>query len=170
MPSSIRRILLSICCFLPLALQAQDLLTRVPGTPRAPEFALTGIDGEVHRLSDYSGRPLVLNFWATWCPPCRAEMPSMQRAYEQLAPEGIGLMAINVGEEPEAIARFLSISPVRFPLPMDRDTQVAQGYPLVGLPTTFVIDPDGRLALIATGELQWDAPAVLDQVRALKRP
>ncbi|EXJ16559.1 TlpA family protein disulfide reductase [Imhoffiella purpurea] len=168
MPSSIHAILMLICCLVPLTGQAQDLLSPVPDRPRASDFALADIDGQVHRLSDYHGRPLLLNFWATWCPPCRAEMPSLQRAHEQLEPEGIGVMAINVGEDPGAIAAFLEFSRISLPLPMDRDTRVAQRYPVVGLPTTFVIGPNGRIQLSAAGELQWDDPAILDQIRALK--
>ncbi|NEX21616.1 TlpA family protein disulfide reductase [Thiorhodococcus mannitoliphagus] len=69
-------------------------LMRVPGTPAAADFELMAPGGSVHRLADSLGRPLVLNFWATWCPPCRTEMPSLQRAYERLGEEGIDVLAI----------------------------------------------------------------------------
>ncbi len=124
----------------------------------------------MYRLADYRGKPMILNFWATWCPPCRAEMPSLQRAHEALASEGIAVIAINVGDDADAIAEFLVNSPVSFPLPMDRDSTIAQRYPVIGLPTTFVIDAEGRLALTALGEQEWDDPALLEQVRAFKRP
>ena len=136
----------------------------------APDFNLPGPDGRTYRLAEYLGKPIILNFWATWCPPCRAEMPSMQRAHEILAPEGIAVIAINVGDDVEAVREFLADTPVSFPLPMDRDSVIDQRYPVIGLPTTFVIDAEGRLAFSATGEQEWDAPALLDQVRALQRP
>lgn len=93
----------------------------------------------------------------------------MQRAWEAVRGEGIALIAINVGEDAETIRRFLEDHRVDFPLPMDERSQVVQAWPVKGLPTTFVVDPEGRFAYVATGEREWDDPALLDQVRALKR-
>lgn len=161
---------LSLALSLPaLAAADEPLLTPIPDTPAAPDFDLAGADGNRYRLADMRGRPVIVNFWATWCPPCRAEMPSMQRAWEQLKGEGIDLIAINVGDDAAAIAEFLADVPVAFPLPMDESSAVTQRWPLIGLPTTFVVDPDGRLVYEATGERAWDDPALLDLVRALKR-
>lgn len=151
-----------------MAAEAGTQLSQLPDTPVAPAFELTGADDEVYRLADFKGKPLIVNFWATWCPPCRAEMPSMQRAWEQIEAEGIGLIAINVGEDAETVQTFLEQVPVSFPLPLDTDSKVSQRWPLRGLPTTFVLAPDGRLIYKATGEREWDDPALLDQVRALK--
>ena len=152
------------------AAEGEQTLTPVAGTPPAPDFDLQDPDGNPQRLADYQGRPVILNFWATWCPPCREEMPSMQRAHEAVAPEGIALVAINVGEDADTIEQFLASYPVDFPLPMDLDSRVVQSYPVKGLPTTFVLDPEGRLVYVATGGREWDAPELLDQVRALRRP
>ena len=142
-------------------------LKPLPDRPEAPAFDLEDPAKRPQRLADYKGRPLILNFWATWCPPCRKEMPSMQRAHEALAAEGISVVAINVGEDAGTVEQFQSEYPVDFPLPMDLDMQVVQRYPVKGLPTTFVIDSEGRLAYVATGEREWDDPALLEQVRAL---
>ncbi len=147
---------------------SEQLLTSMKEAPLAPDFELSGPNGETYQLSDFQGQPLIVNFWATWCPPCRAEMPAMQRAWEQLQPEGIGVIAINVGEDAEAVKAFLEQVPVSFPLPLDTDSKVTQSWPLRGLPTTFVMAPDGRLVYKATGEREWDEPALLDLVRALK--
>jgi peroxiredoxin len=144
-------------------------LTPIPERPPAPAFALKDADGHPQRLADYLGKPVILNFWATWCPPCREEMPAMQRAYQTLAAEGIAVLAINVGDDAQGIGEFLEETPVDFPLPMDPDSKVAQSYPLKGLPTTYVIDPQGRLVYSAEGEREWDDPKLLDQVRALKQ-
>lgn len=143
------------------------LLTPLPELAAAPQFDLQTPDGGRVRLSDFRGKPLIVNFWATWCPPCRAEMPSIQRASEQLKDKGIGVVAINVGEDAETIGQFTAESPVTFPLPMDRESRVVQAWPVRGLPTTFVVDSEGRLAYVATGEREWDDPDLLDQVRAL---
>ncbi|WP_295388056.1 peroxiredoxin [uncultured Thiodictyon sp.] len=151
------------------ALAADDRsLTPIPERPAAPGFDLKDPEGRPQRLADYRGKPVILNFWATWCPPCREEMPSIQRAYETLAPEGIAVVAINVGDDAAAIGQFLEDEPLDFALPMDTDSKVAQRYPMNGLPTTFVIDPEGRLVYSAMGSRAWDDPKLLDQVRALK--
>lgn len=152
----------------PAAFGDEAALTPVEGEPMAPDFALQGPQGELYRLADLRGQPLIVNFWATWCPPCRAEMPAMQRAWEQLQEEGIGVIAINVGEDAETIETFVEQVPVSFPLPMDTDSAVTQRWPLRGLPTTFVVAPDGRLVYKAAGEREWDDPSLLDRVRALK--
>lgn len=143
-------------------------LTPLPDQAPAPDFALAGVDGRLYRLADYRGRTLVINFWATWCPPCRAEMPSMQRAYAALTRDGIALVAISVGDDAQAIRAFLGEVPVSFPLPMDPDSRIAQQYPMIGLPTTFVVDRAGRLVYSLTGQQDWDDPALLEQIRALR--
>jgi peroxiredoxin len=145
-------------------------LTPLPERPPAPAFELPGSDGKLVRLADYRGKPLIVNFWATWCPPCRAEMPSMQRAWERVREEGIELIAVNVGEGPEEIQRFAAQLGIGFPLPMDLDSQVVHAWPVRGLPMTFVVDPQGRLAYKAAGEREWDSAELLDQVRSLREP
>ena len=148
--------------------QGDQTLTAIPDRPPAPDFALQDPEGRTQRRTDYRGKPVILNFWATWCPPCREEMPSMQRAYEALKADGIAVVAINVGEDVETIDQYMEDEPVDFPLPMDTDAKVTQRYPMKGLPTSFVIDPQGRLVYRATGALAWDDPKLLDLVRALK--
>ena len=93
----------------------------------------------------------------------------MQRAWQQVKGEGILMVAINVGEDQETIAQFTSEVPVDFPLPMDTDSEVVQSWPVRGLPTTFVVDPEGRLVYRAEGERAWDSSEMLDLIRALKR-
>jgi peroxiredoxin len=151
------------------AADGADLLDSIPDKPTAPAFELRGANGELYRLSQWRGQPVIVNFWATWCPPCRAEMPSMQRAWEQLQEAGVVLIAINVGEDQGEIADFLEQVPVSFPLPMDTDMRVSQSWPMKGLPTTFVVDPEGRLVYRAQGEREWDDPALMDVVLGLRQ-
>ncbi len=136
--------------------------------PLAPDFTLKDPRGGSHRLSGYRGKPVIVNFWATWCPPCRAEMPSMQRAWEAVKGEEILILAVNVGEGVGAIDEFAANQPVGFPLLMDPNAALMRTWPLKGLPTTFVVDPQGRLVYRAVGEREWDDPKILDQVRALR--
>ena len=166
-----RILLVSVLLFLTQALFAQHPgkgLTPLPDKPKGPDFELNDIEGVTHRLSDYRGKVLIINFWATWCPPCRAEMPSMQRAWEKLQQEDIVMLAIDVGEDEDTIFQFTANYPVDFPLLMDRDSAVVTKWPVRGLPTTFVVDPQGRLVYRAIGGREWDDAELMAQVRALK--
>ncbi|MFZ5555260.1 MAG: peroxiredoxin family protein [Pseudomonadota bacterium] len=150
-----------------LAQQPGRGLTPLQANP-APEFSLADMDGKRHRLSDYRGKVVLVNFWATWCPPCRAEMPSMQRAWLTLKQENIVMLAVNVGEGADTIFEFTGEFPVEFPLLLDRDSKVTAQWPVRGLPTTFVVDPQGRLAYRAIGAREWDDPELLKALRALR--
>lgn len=133
----------------------------------APEFTLDDIDGQTHRLSDYRGKVVILSFWATWCPPCRYEMPSMERLRKLVEGEDIEILAVNVGESEDAIFIFTADYPVEFSLLMDRDGAVIQDYPVIGLPTTYVIGPEGRIRYRAVGSREWDDPALINRLRGL---
>ena len=93
----------------------------------------------------------------------------MQRAYDSLREDGIAMVAINIGEDEDTIFGFSANYPVDFPLLLDRDSKTIQSWPVKGLPTTFVVDPAGRLAYRAIGGRAWDAPEILSQIRALKQ-
>lgn len=160
---------LLLVAFTTAAQQAGKGLTRLAEPQPAPDFVLPDIDGNPYRLSDFAGQVVIVNFWASWCPPCREEMPSMQRAWEQLEGEGVLMLGINVGEDEDTIFRFTADYPVEFPLLLDRDSSVIKQWRVRGLPTTLVVDPDGRIVYQAIGSREWDDPALLAQVRALKR-
>ena len=132
-----------------------------------PEFAMMDIEGNVRNIKDWDGQVVLLNFWATWCPPCRKEMPSMQRVWEQAKDENIVMLAVNVGEDEETVFAFLGQAPVEFPLLLDQDSKVTTSWPVKGLPTTYVVDPEGRLAYRAIGGREWDDPGLLDSIRQL---
>lgn len=136
----------------------------------APAFALKDENGKTHRLSDYRGQVVVLNFWATWCPPCRYEMPSMERAHEIVKGEGIVLLAVNVGETADQVFEFTGRYPVTFPLLLDIEGKVIRQYPVIGLPTTFVIDPRGQVTHRAIGGREWDDPKLISALKKLRAP
>ena len=169
MPRFLMAMILAFGAALAQAQEPGRGLTEIPQRPLAPDFTLRDLDGNRHRLSDYRGRVVIVNFWATWCPPCRAEMPSMQRAWERLRKEGIVMLGIDVGEDEDTVFQFTADYPVEFPLLLDQDSSVIGRWPVRGLPTTFVVDPQGRLAYRAIGGREWDDPALLEQVRALAR-
>ena len=112
----------------------------------APDFTLASPQGEPVSLSDFRGKTVVLNFWATWCPPCRAEMPELQHVWEERG-EGRDLivLAVDVEEGAEAVAEFVENFGLTFPVVIDADGSVADHYRLPGLPSTFFIDAQGVL-------------------------
>ncbi len=156
-----------------LAVQIQaagqlQTLTPLDDRPPAPDFSLPDLDGKIHRLSTYRGKVVVVNFWATWCPPCLEEMPSMQRAWELMQKEGMLLLAINVGEDEDQVFTFSGEYEVEFPLLLDTSSAVINSWPVLGLPTTYVIDPLGRFAYRAIGGRQWDDPELLKTIQSLQ--
>ncbi|UCC55055.1 MAG: TlpA family protein disulfide reductase [Gammaproteobacteria bacterium] len=148
---------------------AEQMLAAIPpGTP-APDFVLQDTEGKTHRLSDYRGKPVIINFWATWCPPCREEIPSMNRAWHVLEKEGIAMLAVNMGEDEDTIFIFTADYPADFPILMDRDGAVIEQWPVKGLPTTYIIAPDGTIAYRAIGSREWDDKGLLEKIRDLKK-
>jgi peroxiredoxin len=145
-----------------------SLLTTLNKTP-APDFKLLDVDEKEHTLADYKGKPVIVNFWATWCPPCRKEIPSMNRAWHKIKDEGIAMIAINVGESADEVFAFTAEYPIDFTVLLDEEGKVSTTWPIRGLPTTFILDPEGNLVYQAVGGREWDADEILDQVRALKK-
>jgi peroxiredoxin len=136
--------------------------------PAAPSFKLMDMDDTTHSLADYKGKPVIINFWATWCPPCRAELPSMNRAWQKIKDEDIAMIAINVGEDEDTIFAFSGEYPIDFTVLLDESGEEINKWPIKGLPTTFVLDPEGKIVYQAVGGREWDDDALLDKVRELK--
>jgi peroxiredoxin len=148
----------------------QQTLPPLPKPFTAPDFSLKDENGKVHRLADYRGKVVVLNFWATWCPPCREEMPAMERAHQKVKGEKIAIIAVNVGEDEDTVFGFTGQYPLTFPLPLDTDGSVIRKYPVIGLPTTFIIDPRGQATHQTVGGRHWDDDKLLDQLRGMLKP
>jgi len=115
---------------------------------QAPDFQLNNLDGQSISLSDLRGKPVFINFWATWCPPCRSEMPYIQEIYEEWSGKGLVVLAINIGESPSQVEEFLESQDLSLPVLLDTRGKVTQKYniQIYGkyiLPTSFFIDKDG---------------------------
>jgi len=149
-----------------LTLAAQTLIPIEPRS-KAPEFTLSDSQGNRVSLSGYYGKPLVVNFWASWCPSCRREMPSMEKGARWLARFGTRFITVNRGERPDTVQRFLETSGLSLPVLLDQDIEVSDSWGVEGLPVTYVLDPQGRLAYKALGPREWDDPALLVPIRAL---
>ncbi|CAM3726778.1 redoxin domain-containing protein [Aeromicrobium ponti] len=108
---------------------------------KAPEFELKNLQGETVKLSDYEGKKVMLNFWATWCPPCKAEMPDIQKFYSEKGDE-IAILAINIDPQYD-VAGFAKEMRVNFPILLDEEEKAAKAYQILTIPTTFFIDEKG---------------------------
>ncbi len=109
----------------------------------APDFQLSNLDGQSVSLSDFRGRPVLVNFWATWCGPCRYEMPFLQRIHEEQAANGLVVLGVNLGESPAEIREFMADFGLSFTMLLDSRQDVALTYNVRGIPTTLLIDEDG---------------------------
>lgn len=134
---------------------------------KAPQFTLSSVDRKTYQLSDFRGKLLVVNFWASWCLPCRDEFPSMNRASKTLGNQAIVWLAINVGEDREAIEAFRSDFPIDFTVLLDTDGRVSEAWRVSGMPTTYVINADGDTAYKAVGKREWDDARHLRMLRRL---
>ena len=138
--------------------------------PRAaPELALLALDGRQYGLADFEGRVILVNFWATWCPPCRKEMPALERLAQHFPGADFEVVGVNVGESVERIQDFLQTLPVlpAFPMLLDRDGSVSQAWHARVVPTTWVVDRSGHIVLGAVGEVDFDSPDLRGQIQAL---
>ncbi len=120
----------------------------------APDFQLYNLDGNRVSLSDFRGKPVLINFWATWCPPCRAEMPYIQEIYEEWTNKGLLVLAINIGERSSKVEEFMRSNSLSFAVLLDTKQDVAQRYNITGIPTTFFIDKDGIIQDKVIGAFQ----------------
>ena len=125
---------------------------------QAPTFTLPDMNGKLVGLEDYRGKYVFLNFWATWCPPCRTEMPSMERLYEFLPADDFVMLAVNV--EPngkESVGKFLKDHPHSFPILLDTNGMVQRQYGVFQFPETFVIDRNGQIVDRVVGARDWSS-------------
>ncbi|MDR0451694.1 MAG: TlpA family protein disulfide reductase [Treponema sp.] len=125
------------------------------------DFSLKLVDGKTVTLSALKGKVVFLNFWATWCPPCRAEMPSMEILYRRFRDQGLELLAVDLMENGKAVSDFLSDNKLSFPAALDSNGRVGSDYGIQAIPATFIVDRDGKIILYAAGARNWSAPAVI---------
>ncbi len=109
----------------------------------APDFQLKDLDGQSTSLSNFRDKPVLINFWATRCPECLAEMPYLQQVYEERSDEGLVVLAINIGDSPSEVKEFLQTHNLSLPVLLDTEENVARKYNITGIPTSFFIDGDG---------------------------
>jgi cytochrome c biogenesis protein CcmG, thiol:disulfide interchange protein DsbE len=164
---------LSALRFLALALGAAAAFAAAAAELRpwsggpTPKLELQDLAGKEHRLADYRGSVVLVNFWATWCVPCREEMPSIDKLRSSLKGKPFEVLAVNLAEPLSRIEKFVAAMPLGFPLLRDRDGTVSKAWKAKLLPASFLIGRDGRIRYVAYGELDWSSDAVRARVAEL---
>ncbi|MFZ2989562.1 TlpA disulfide reductase family protein [Ideonella sp.] len=136
------------------------------GAP-APNFVLRTLDGQNLRLSEQRGQVVMLNFWATWCGPCREEMPQLNRLHDKYKGAGFALLGINVDEDPRQAAALAAKLGVKFPVLLDSDKQISKTYDLSAMPSTVLIDRDGKVRHVHRGYRDGVADLYDQQIRQM---
>ncbi|MDP3421792.1 MAG: TlpA disulfide reductase family protein [Thiobacillus sp.] len=168
-------LMLAACCSLGTA-HAADLpplahkLTMQAPKP-APALKLKDIEGKSHDLAKLKGKVVLINFWATWCPPCRREMPSMERLSQRFKGQPFVVLAVDVGEDVDTIETFTSQldTTLTFPILLDTRSHAMRAWRVAGLPTTFLVDKQGRIVASAIGGREFDHPEIVKTVGDLVR-
>ena len=146
----------------PLPAQATDgksvgsLVEAPPWADGKPSFVLDDLTGARHDLSESSGRVVLVHFFATWCEPCREELPALQRLLERSRESGLTIFAVSVGEPDARVRRFFEPMPMNYPIVLDRDRAASKTWRVQMLPTTYVLDRDLKPRLVVEGEFRWD--------------
>ena len=164
-----KRFALPLCL---MALSAATLAASVDtlrtGAP-APAFALQSNNGKPLNLADLKGQIVLVNFWASWCGPCRKEMPILEQLNRQYRNKGVALLGVNVEPDSAAATDWLKATPVSFPILFDVDSKVSKLYQVEGMPNTVILDKTGKVRYIHRGYSPGAENEYLDQIRALIR-
>ena len=155
---------------LPLADAIKELDLIKPARAKlADDFTVPTPSGDKFRLADQRGKVVIVNFWATWCPPCLEEMPAMERLYRQHKDTGFTLVAISVDADPKKVVPFVSEHKLTMPIGVDPKMDLANTYGVRALPSSFVVARDGNLAALAIGPRAWDNDAAHSLVEGMLR-
>lgn len=150
------------CLFLLVSAQAQDLKPWKGGP--TPTLALNDLKGKPLKLEDYRGKVVMVQFWATYCPPCIKEMPSMMRLQAKLAGKPFIILAVNMGETEQEVKDFLTKVNVDFTILMDSDGKALSNWKVFVAPSTFLVDPKGNIRYALQGGAEWDAPEYVQKI------
>jgi len=134
---------------------------------RAPEFTLKDLNDKMIALSSLQGNVVLINFWATWCPPCRAEMSSLNNLYKEYKNNGLTVIAVSTDRSASSVKDFLSKKPVELPVLLDSESKVSRRFKVFSLPTSFLLDKKGVIVQKFLGEEEWDSPEMKKKIREL---
>jgi peroxiredoxin len=140
-----------------------------PSGAPAPQFTLSARSGRDVSLTQYHGQVVMINFWASWCGPCRQEMPLLESIYKKYNKLGFTLLGVNVEPDSKAADDWLQATPVTFPILYDKESKVSKLYEVAGMPSTVIIDRSGKLRVLHRGYKPGDENEYLDSIRSLIR-
>lgn len=164
-----------IRCFILVAMLSLPAVASAVGDFRpwtggaTPPLVLNDLDGQLRRLADYRDKVVVINFWASWCEPCRDEIPSLQRLKDQLDGSPFALIAVNMGENAARVHRFLDMMPIDYTVLLDPDMRAAKAWRVHLLPYSFLLDRAHRIRYVVVGEMDWSAADVVQRIEVLMR-
>ncbi len=161
------RLCLLLVCFLSFAVVTQVDAASVKG--QAPNFTLKSLGGKNLKLSEMAGNVVLINFWASWCGPCREEMPLLNDLHKKYEPLGFTVLGVNVEEDARNARGFLKNFPVDFPVLLDSKNQVSKKYNVIAMPTTVVVDRDGNMRFLHKGYKPGDEEKYRKMVKKLVR-
>lgn len=134
----------------------------------APDFELKDLEGKKVSFKDFKGKVVLLNFWATWCAPCRAEMPSLENLYRSFKGKGLVVIGVSVDNSDNSVRSFVRQKKITFPILLDSKKEVSfDDYGVIGLPVTFLIDQKGIIVEKVFGERQWDSEEIKEKIKRL---
>ncbi|MDR0588931.1 MAG: TlpA family protein disulfide reductase, partial [Spirochaetaceae bacterium] len=131
------------------------------------DFTLPLLNGTTLNTKDLRGKVVFLNFWATWCGPCRAEMPSMETLYRRFKHQGLEFLAVNLQESRRVVTTFMDQMALSFPAALDQQGSIGAVYGVMAIPTTYIVDREGRIVARVSGSLNWDNPKLFSAFDAL---
>ena len=145
---------------------AREGMDRSEPAVTATEFTLMSSDGTDIKLSDYAGQFLLVNFWATWCPPCVKEMPALDNLHKHFVESNFKVLGVHAGPALATVKTFLEKNTVQFDIVIDKKMELSS-WGVTGLPTTFLVSPDGKIIYKAVGEREWDSDNMIQFIQAI---
>jgi len=164
LPQAALAVMLAAFCF---ALYTQLHETIVNPGDRAPNFSVTADNGRTVTAKDFGGKLLLVNFWATWCPPCVDEIPGLNEMYRQLGPKGLVIVAISQDKDPNAYKQFLEKNPLTFMTVRDPSQDIQLSYGTIQIPESYLIDRNGRVIEKYISSQPWASPQMIEHVSSL---
>ncbi len=168
---SLKRISIFVMLFTlagPFSLAAQATnLKPVKGKVAAPVLQLQDLQGKKHDLTDYKGQVVLVQFWATYCGPCRKEMPSMNKMMKKMADVPFKILAVDMGESKEEVQQFVSEVKPEFTILMDEDGKSIGDWRVFAAPSNFIIDPEGNIRYTLFGGVEWDSDELIEKLKAV---
>ena len=163
----IKRLLIAVVLISVSGMLQAVNLKAVEGNIVAPSLVLKDLQGKQHDLKDYKGHVVLVQFWATYCGPCRKEMPSMNKMMKEMGDVPFKILAVDMGETKEEVDQFVSEVKPEFTILMDEDGKSIEDWRVFAAPSNFIIDPDGNIRYTLFGGIEWDSVELIEKLKAV---